>query len=106
MIVLALYAALFAFLVWKIAPDRIGRIKNRILVIAVGSVLLEAALLQIFHTAWWAVAVVLIVAAVVWVALEKWCGIERRPALKIAGAYTAIRFLVGVLLWTLMQASA
>jgi hypothetical protein len=98
--------ALLYFLIGEFAPGHARHNRARVLALVVGLFVAEAALMRLGPPSLlWVIAVTLLGAAVVWLSLEKWCGIERRVAGKIAAIYTGVRFAVSLLL-VLLQTSA
>ena len=96
-------AVLLYVLVSKFAPGRQRENRNRILAIALGTIVLEILLGRLSPHLAWQLATTLIAAAFVWVAVEKWCGVDRRPALKIAGSFIVLRFVLEVLLYIIVR---
>jgi heme O synthase-like polyprenyltransferase len=85
--------------VGKFAPGKSRPNRDRILGIGVAVLVLEVALLQVFPESL-AITIVAVLAGAVliWISVEKWLEVDRRAALKVAGAYTAARLLLALLL--------
>ena len=94
----ALNAVILYVLVSMLSEGGASEYRWRILIIAVGSVLLETVLLRLFEGWLWALAILVGVVLFVTAALILWCATPRKQALKIAGLYTGIRIAIGVVL--------
>ena len=94
----ALNAVLPYILVSVFSDAVASSVRWRILIIAVGSALIEAVLARLFPNIWAAVAILLGIVALVSIALIFWCAVPRRQALKIAGIYVGVRIALGAAL--------
>ena len=78
----------------------------KILILAVGSAIVQGAVLQFLPGLLGLFAAVLSSLALIGVGLIFWCGVERKPALKIVGAYFALCIALFFLSAFLHRASA
>jgi hypothetical protein len=62
----------------------------KILILALGSAIVQGIVLQVLSGLVGLIAAILSSLALIAVGLVFWCGVERRPALKIVGSYFAL----------------
>ena len=70
----------------------------KILAIAFGAGVVQAAILGVLPSIVGLLLAVVISAALIIAALVFWCGVERKPALKIAGSYFGLCVLLGIVM--------
>jgi hypothetical protein len=77
----------------------------KILILAIGSVILQGLLMALFPNLWGVVGGVLLSLALIAAGLTFWCGIERLPVIKIMGSYIVLCVAL-VLIFAILRPTA
>jgi hypothetical protein len=91
-------AVLLYVLVTTLGDSSEASTRWKVLVIAVGVAVGEAAVSRYVSGLWWAIALIVLSTAIVASALELWCKLARAAALKVAAIFMGVRIALAAIL--------